>query len=308
MDSLRLLHGSRSRWHHRWFRASALGGAVVVGIGLPGGGLLVATNPEKHSALWTVVLAVVIAVTAVAAVVSVVAGVGAFVTQPVSEQHAAVLRRTAATLEGSLASGDPANYGGNGYRPEQAFSTHFPKLGKRLAAWDEMVGAPGAIWHSYMQRVDALMAEHGVTAPTFDVSIISAHMRAFCEMSEALGDAVVRPPFQWSGFSSAGHPDVPGPPYGTLRPYLASADWIILTPLDGESESEWRARADLLIAKADAFAEAAYASVPYYVRAIRDANGHLDEFKQAELPAIVDALKLIQAREAPRVRHRCESC
>jgi hypothetical protein len=88
-----LLRWTRS--HRRWFRASTLGGAFVVGIGLPGGALLAATHPETRSTPWTVALVAVIVVTAVAVAVAVVAGVGAFVTQPVSDSHCATLKASA---------------------------------------------------------------------------------------------------------------------------------------------------------------------------------------------------------------------
>lgn len=81
-----------------------------------------------------------------------------------------------------------------------------------------------------------------------------------------------------------------------------------MTPLDGESESEWQARADPLIEKADAFAEAAHASVPEYVLALNDAKQRLNEFTEHDLPTILDALRLVRAREAPRVRHGCDVC
>ena len=137
-----LLRWTRSRWHRRWFRASALGGAFVVGIGLPGGALLAATHPETHSTLWTVALVAVIVVTAVAAAVVVVAGVGAFVTQPVSDSHCATLKASALNVARSIQGDRACDYGEEGIGPDLAFHKHFPKLGERLMAWDGLVVVP----------------------------------------------------------------------------------------------------------------------------------------------------------------------
>src|SRR5580704_8512382 len=99
-----LLRWTRSRWHRRWFRASALGSAFVVGIGLPGGALLAATHPETHSTLWTVALVAVIVVTAVAAAVAVVARVW-------GDSHCATLKASALSVARSILGDRACDYG-----------------------------------------------------------------------------------------------------------------------------------------------------------------------------------------------------
>jgi hypothetical protein len=301
-----LLPQFRSRNHEWLLRAAQVGGAVVVGVGVPGGALLAATHPEYHSTAWTIALVVVVALAVIGIAALLVGGVGAFLTRPVPPEHADTLRASALAVSRALESDRVCEYGDD--PAKQAFCAHFPKLARRLAVWDELVSAPTKLQGSFEHDINAQMAGHGIEAPTFDVNTISAYMRAFLEMSAAHGDAVVQPSFQWSGFSTAGHPEIPGPPFGVLLPYPGSANWIILTPLDGESESEWQARADPLIEKADAFAEAAHASVPEYVLALNDAKQRLNEFTEHDLPTILDALRLVQAREAPRVRHGCDVC
>jgi hypothetical protein len=45
-----------------------------------------------------------------------------------------------------------------------------------------------------------------------------------------------------------------------------------------------------------------------YAQAVVAAKQKLEAFKQDELPTILAALQLIQLREAPRQRHKCEAC
>lgn len=212
-----LLRCSRSRYHSWLLRTAQFGGAIVVGIGLPGSALLAATHPKQHSALWTAALVGVFVLVALGVLAVLIGGIGAFATRPVPPDHAASLKASALALIRSLESGNACDYG-EGYRPDQPFCAHFPRLGKRLAAWDELVSAPTKLQGSFEHDINARMAEYGIEAPIFDVNAISAYMRAFLEMSATHGDAVVQPSFQWSGFSTAGHPEIPGPPFGVLLP------------------------------------------------------------------------------------------
>src|ERR1039458_9047409 len=239
-----LVRWSRSHYNPWFLRGATFGGGAMA-LAAALAAVIAATHPKPHhpNGLWTAGLIAVIALAAVGAVVLLVGIVGAFLTQPVSDDHCATLKASAGSVAQSIESDRACNYG-DGYRPDQAFRAHFPKLARRLAAWDELISAPTKLLVSFEHDITARMAQYGIEAPTFDGNTISAYMRAFLEMSATHGDAVVQPSFQWSGFSTAGHPEIPGPPFGVLRPYLHSADWIILTPLDAESESEWQARAD----------------------------------------------------------------
>jgi hypothetical protein len=111
----------------------------------------------------------------------------------------------------------------------------------------------------------------------------------------------------WAGFTTAGHPEILGPPFGVLK-VVADQDWITLTPLDGETESEWNERAGKYNRRVDDLMATAYDSALPYARAVVEAEEQREDFKRDSLPAILEALQLVQAREAPRERHRCQSC
>src|SRR5271165_1861402 len=96
-----LLRWSRSDRHPWLLRAAQAGGAIVVGVGVPGGALLAATHPKHHSALWTAALVAVLVLVAVAVLVVLVGGVGAFVTRPVRESHEMELKGSALSLQQS---------------------------------------------------------------------------------------------------------------------------------------------------------------------------------------------------------------
>lgn len=307
-----LLRWTRSRWHRRWFRASALGGAFVVGIGLPGGALLAATHPETHSTLWTVALVAVIVVTAVAAAVVVVAGVGAFVTQPVSDSHCATLKASALSVARSI-QGDRACDYGEGYRPDQAFHTHFPKLGERLTAWDGLVAAPAQAQGALERQIDTMMAEWGVTDAEmvvgYNIPEITKYARGLA-LARARGQVQEVPHLTWAGFTNApptAGGQVTGPPEGQLRPN-GGPDWISLRPLDGETVPQWNERADLYTQRVDGLMAAVYETALPYAHAVVAAEQQLEGFKQDERPTILAALRLIAVREPPRVRRGCESC
>jgi hypothetical protein len=131
-----------------------------------------------------------IAVVAIA-VLTVVAAAGAFLTQPVPGPHHDSLKASAQAISRSLEADRVCEYGDD--PAKQAFCGHFPKLARRLAAWDELVSAPTKLQGSFEHDSNARMADHGIEAPTFDVNAISAYMRAFLEMSATHGDAVVQP-------------------------------------------------------------------------------------------------------------------
>jgi hypothetical protein len=307
-----LLRWTRSRWHRRWFRASALGCAFVVGIGLPGGALLAATHPETHSTLWTVALVAVIVVTAVAAAVAVVAGVGAFVTQPVSDSHCATLKASALSVARSI-QGDRACDYGEGYRPDLAFHSHFPKLGERLMARDGLVVAPAQAQGALERQIDTTMTEWGVTDAEmvvgYNIPEIMKYARGLA-MARARGQVQEVPHLTWAGFTNApptAGGQVIGPPEGQLRPN-GGPDWISLRPLDGETAPQWNERADVYTQRVDGLMAAVYETALPYAHPVVAAEQQLEAFKQDERPTILAALQLIAVREPPRVRRGCESC
>ncbi len=290
----------------------------MVGVGLPGGALLAATHPAKHSTLWTIALMVVIAVTTGAAAVAVVAGIGAFVTQPVSDTHWAMLKASASSVAQSIESDQVCDFG-DGYRPDQAFRAHFPTLAKRLGAWDTTVQAPHTATQALHDHVDAAMAEAGITMPpithpahvntepSHNPTPIRSYLLAVA-MNCAEGRLQQVPRLTWRGFGGPGGVHGGGGPVGVFMPGTAADDWISVPPLDGESQDDWQARAQPYMDRVDALVATVYDSGLPYATAVLDARRQLQNFKQTDMPGILDALRLIGAREAPRRRHRCESC
>jgi hypothetical protein len=301
----RLLPRLRSK-NHEWLLRAAYGGGAVVTAMIAAGPLLAATHgKDGPTKLWDFALIAVVAIAVLGGAALLIGGISAFLTRPVRPDHAHAIGASALALERSLKAGNACDYG-DSYKPDQAFCAHFPKIGMRLTAWDEQITAPATVRESFDQHIDVLMAEHKMAMPDYNIPEITKYMQMLLVMRHAHGDALTPAHFAWTGHSTAGHSELGA--WGTLQPYKDAADWISLTPLDGETEDEWLVRTKPLTNTADAFATAADANIMPYVEALADAEQHLEDFKRDELPAILDALQLVQAREAPRVRLQCKSC
>jgi len=236
-------------------------------------------------------------------------GVVAFVTRPVSDAHDAVLKASAAAVVASLEAGRAGDYGG-GHKPGQAFCAHFPTLGKHLADWDQAVAAPSGLEHALDVFIDSMMYEREMTGLELDVAYNVIEIKKYghgLAMARARGVVKEPPQIEWAGYSTAGG-HVPGPPEGKLKPNGSIADWISLEPLDGETADEWSDRAGAYTQRVDAFVAAVYADMWTHAQAAVTAEQHFEDFKRDKLPAILDALQLVQEREAPRMRHGCDSC
>ena len=279
-----------------------------MGAMIAAGAVLAATHVQHPRELWNVALIAVIALAVLGIATLTIGGIAAFLTRPVPPDHATAIRASAQALSRSLESDRVCDYG-DGYKPDQAFRVHFKQLATRLAAWDAAVAAPAATERDLDQQIDTMMAEHGIPDPEagYNVPRIKGYAHAVA-IEHANGRLLEAPHFEWGGFTTAGHREIPGPPYGVLKPNDSETDWVSLTPLDGESEADWLARIEPYTQRVDALMAAVYASALPYAQAVSGAEDRLREFKQDALPDVLDALQLVEVREAPRVRHRCESC
>lgn len=306
----RLLPRLRSR-NHEWLLRTVRAGSAVIVLALTGGGVLAASHGKQASGLWEIALAGIVALAVLGIAALVVGGVGAFLTRPVSENHAATLKASALAVRRSLESSVACDYG-DGYKPDQAFCAHFRTLSKRLAAWDAVVAGPTVAERVLDQQLDAMMAEHKIPDVEAGVGYVVEPIKKYAylvAMERANGRLLEAPHFEWRMFTTAGHQEIPGSPYGVLMVSGSNTDWISLRPLDSETEDDWLARAAPYRQRVDAFMAAAYERALPYAQAVLDAEQRLEDFKRGELPAILDALELICAREAPRARPRlCDSC
>ena len=279
----------------------------MLGVGVAGGTAL--AQLKHHTGLWTAALIFVLVLSIVAGLAVVIGGIGAFVTRPVPPDHAMTLRESAIDLAQSIEAGRPCNYG-DGYRPDQAFCAHFKKLGKRLAAWDVTVAGPTTAEQSLDHYLDALMAEHNVVAakeatdPIFELTAIRDYGRTIA-MLHAEGRLPEKPDLEWRGFTNAGQS---GPPFGALKLGESEADWISLAPLEDETVADWNARSEPYTERVDDVLAAAYVDALPHAKDVLTAQKRLEDFKRDELPTILGALQLVRMREAPRIRHGCESC
>jgi len=302
----KLLPHLRTRDHDWWIRGAAVGGAVVLGVGVAGGTAL--AQLKNHTELWTVALVFVLVLSIVGGLAAVICGIGAFVTRPVPPDHATALRESAFDLVESIERGQLCNFG-VGYRPDQAFCAHFKKLGKKLAAWDVAVTLPATVEQTLDRYLDASMTTHSVVTANadeeqiFNLLGIKGRARTVAQLGgERLAD------LEWIGFTTAGHPEIPGPPLGAWKIQGVEANWITATPFEGESEQDWLARTEPHKQQIEAVIRDARAYGPQHVQAAEDAQKRLEDFKRNELPTILDALRLAQVHEAPRIRHGCETC
>ena len=281
----------------------------MVGTALAGGTILAAIREKPEGGLWKAAAAAMVVLVALGVVLLLIGGVAAFVTRPVSDAHDAVLKASAAAVAASLETGRACDYGG-GHKPGQAFCAHFPTLGKHLADWDDAVAAPSRSGRTLDNFIDAVMYERKMTGLELDVAYNVIEIKKYAyALATARARGVVRevPRLDWVGFGTVGG-DIPGPPEGKLMPNGSIADWISLEPLPGETADEWRDRADSYTQRVDAFVATIYVDALPRAQAVVTAEQRLEDFKRDRLPALLDGLQLVQEREAPRVRHRCESC
>lgn len=291
--------------NHEWFlRATRVGGAMIA--------LAIACLPvltaSLSKSLWITVLVMVILFGSLGAAGAVIGCAMAFLTRPVRENHAAALHETARIVERHIESGMFVEYG-DGQRSKQAFRAHYKKLAVCMDAWDDLRVAAGEAQRVLGEHIEAAMVEHELAVGTYNWSRLLPVMRELA-MDYARGEAPEPPRFEWRGFSSAvtpGSPAVPGPPYGSLGP-VGDQEWISLPPGEHETTDQWRARARTHIERLERFIAATHASALPYGRAAVEAQQKVTSFKREQLPAILDALQLVQEREAPRALHRCESC
>jgi hypothetical protein len=258
---------------------------------------------KDHTGLWTVALIFVLVLSIAGGLAVVIGGIGAFVTRPVPADHAATLKASARSLQQGLESRF-CDYG-EGYNPRQAFCAHYSKLGEKLQEWDELRAAAAEAQRLVGVKVDELMAEHGIVSGNYNLDQIRGHVRGL-GMERANGRLTELPSIEWAWTTTAGGM-VPGPPVGVLGPG-PSIDWILLPPLDGETRDDWRERATPFVERIEGFRRAAFDGVFPSAEVACQAAERVAAFKRDALPTISDALRLIELREAPRIRHRCESC
>jgi hypothetical protein len=306
-----LLPRVRSRNHVWWWRLAAFGGAVV-GTGLAAGAILAAVHEKPESAVWKIAAVVVVLLVALGIVLLALGGVAAFLTRPVSDEHAAALKASAVVVARSLTRSDACDYGDD--LAKQAFCVHFPKLEKRLVAWDSVaVVAPSQAKGALEWHLDAAMVEHEVTDAEADVGYNVPEITKYArELAMARARGLIRevPHIEWAGFTNApptAGDCIVGTREGKLRPN-GGPDWISLAPLDGETVPQWNERADVYTRRVDDLMAAVYDTALPYAQAVVAAEQQLEAFKQDELPTILAALDFIQVREPPCVRHECESC
>jgi hypothetical protein len=274
--------------------------------------LLAATHPKYHGTAWTIALVVVVALAVVGIAALLVGGVGAFLTRPVPPEHADTLRASALAVGRALESDRVCDYG-NAYKPDQAFRAHFPQLGERLAVWDTVVAAPATSEDALDRRLDAIMAEHEVTAGQPEVIYNVPKIKRYAHVvaiERADGRLLEVPRFVWgeaTTATNAGELDIPGASFGVRLPF-SGEDWITVTPLEDETRDDWLTRTEPYTQQVDAVMDATFANALPYAQAVLEAQERLREFKRDELLTILDALQLVQVREAPRIRHGCESC
>lgn len=300
----RLLPILRTR-NHEWFlRAARVGGAMIA--------LAIACVPVlaaiPSKSLWTTVLLMVIVLGSLGAAAAVIGSAMAFLTRTVRESHAMALNESARTVVRHIESGMFVEYG-DGHRREQAFRAHYKKLAAQLDAWNDLRLAAAEAQRVLGEHIEAAMVEHELAVDSYRWSRLMPFMRELA-MSHARGEAPEPPHLTWRGFSSAetpGSPAVPGPPYGSLNP-VGNQEWISLPPREHETTDQWRERARTHIGRLERFIAVTYASALPHGRAAVEAQRKVMTFKREQLPAILDALQLVQEREAPRERHRCESC
>ena len=300
----RLLPVLRTR-NYEWFlRAARVGGAMIA-LAVACAPVLAAT-PSKP--LWTTALVMVIVLGLLGAAAVAIGSAMAFLTRPVRESHAIALNESARTVVRHIESGMFVEYG-DGHRSKQAFRAHYKKLAGCLDAWDDLRLAGAEAQRVLGEHIEAAMLEHDLAVDTYCWPRLMPFMRELA-MDHARGEAPEPPHLEWQGFSSAetpGSPAIPGPPYGSINP-VGDQEWISLPPREHETADQWRERARTHIERLERFVAVTHASAKTHGQVAVEAQQGVMTFKREQLPAILDALELLQDREAPRQRHRCGSC
>jgi hypothetical protein len=296
----------RSRDHEWLLRCAKAGGAVIAGL-IAAGAVLAVTHGRNATGLWEAALIAVLALAVLGLLLLTVGSVGSFLTRPATAEHAAALKASILAVRGSLEAGTVCDYGQDGYHPDQAFHAHFPLLGSKLAAWDSALDQIVVAERSLDRRIEFLLGAHAMTSDEhFQLPPIK-RLGLEVAMAHARNQEAECPTFEWRGFSNAGECDHHGPPYGALQPW-SGEDWILLPPEDDESVGEWNARAEKYTRQVDNFVGSAHHSALPYSQLVTTAEERLQAFKMDELPALLDALRLLQSREASPIRRGCESC
>jgi ribosomal protein L13 len=87
-----------------------------------------------------------------------------------------------------------------------------------------------------------------------------------------------------------------------------STDWISLPPNEDETRDQWWERGEIYRERIERLIAHAWKDMLPYAQTAVAEQERVAAFQRDELPAIRDALRLIQIRESPRQRHRCETC
>jgi hypothetical protein len=314
MDSpTQLLPRVRTLDHLWWMRGSGVGGAIVLGVGVSGA--IALAGLKHHTTLWTVALIVVLVLTLLGAIGAIICGVAAFVTRPVVPVHADNLRTTARLLAASLSAGDPCAYGST-YRPDQAFHAHYGRLADHLSYWDGCLQARLDAEQLLETRIGEAMQDHGIVNADdigshdaiFNLPVIRGQMRALLHGRAKRGD-ISPAGWKWTRNTTAGLTD-DGAQGGLQAP--GGSDWVFILPAPAETAAAWNARAGEVETTLAGFITATCASATpcaEAVAAVIASEAQIEDFQHDRLPSILGALKLIELREAPRVRRRaCESC
>ncbi len=282
-------------------------------LAVPLAALLAAAEPGAHSPreLWTAGVVVLVFVVVASLVVVTGCGVAAVLTRPVRDSHDSALKATAESLARSLTASFN-NYGENGYRPEQAFRSHYPRLWKKLERWDAVRLDAAEASRRLSEHVNQMLAENGINGDPYVPDALQSYAVDWA-LRRVRGDDPP-PAVQWGrNFGTTapviGAPAMPGPQEGWLRPYDFAPIWVHLPPNPDETEDGWHTRASEHTDRIDAFLAGVAAGVTPFAQAMMDATRRVEDFKSDELPAVRDALALIGLREPPRARpFRCESC
>jgi hypothetical protein len=301
-----LLPRIRSRNHLWWWRLATIGGATLIGLGVPGGVLLAATEPSGAGGVWKVLLIVCVVLAALACGAAIIGGVCAFITRPVDDEHGSRLKASAEALGGSLDRLE-LDYGA-GYRAAAAFGAHFAKLGANLREWDRLRIEAGNAQAALGQHIEAAIDGRDIVAD-LDLPLITGRLRGVA-LARAAGEVEELPSIEWGRATTAvdpGQETIPGPPYGVLN-VGPGGDWVGLPPLDGETRTAWSARADHVIDQLESTFLALFDSALPYAERATETTARVNAYKGDELPVVRDALELVQNREAPRRRHRCPQC
>jgi hypothetical protein len=248
------VRSSRAPDLFRGLRAAGSGAAVVAGV-LTGIGTAAEVGATHPNRLWIFLPAAVLAVSVACAVIG---AIGTYVTRPVSDAHARMLKDTALLLIESLSYGNPSNYGGDGHQPGEAFKAHYPELTAGLDAWNDLRGQQLAAEQALRDKVGALAAEHGLDSPPYETAAITSYVEGLVARDLREAKASNWGKLSWSGFRSGS--TTPGPPAGVLTP-IHSQTWISLPPRPAETDEEWSERARAAHERVDAF------SLPHRARA-----------------------------------------